>query len=144
MAKITRISKLNSIPRKTRTIKKQAIKNNDIRQMSNPAQLNLLKGTKTPQLKDMAKLLAAKQLYWMLKGSYKNYKKAKIEYAEFAVKHYDDIKTLTKNDMPRATIHPLSPLMPLYAIRTARILITDMFRKKTPAELKLKELFKPN
>ena len=89
MAKITRISKLNSIPRKTRTIKKQAIKNNDIRQMSNPAQLNLLKGTKTPQLKDMAKLLAAKQLYWMLKGSYKNYKKAKIEYAEFAVKSYD-------------------------------------------------------
>ena len=131
MAKITRISKLNSIPRKTRTIKKQAIKNNDIRQMSNPAQLNLLKGTKTPQLKDMAKLLAAKQLYWMLKGSYKNYKKAKIEYAEFAVKHYDDIKTLTKNG--RRAIYKSSVWLAIFQIVAMLPLILiyqTMFRLK--------------
>ena len=144
MAKIPKVSRIYPIPQKIRKTKRVNSAETPLIQKTDTAQLKFLKDGVKPKTKEQAKLLVAQQLYWMLKGNYKNYKHAKIAYAEFAVKHYDEVKKLSKKDMPSASIHPLSPLMPFYAIRTARILITDMFRKKSPAEIKLKELAAKN
>jgi len=143
MARIPKILRITPIPKAKRTKIKNTVNAQpkiDTTQQLPP--LIFLPNIKNPTATDVAKDIVYRQLYWMNKGNYKGYKQAKIDYAEFAVKNYDKIKNLTKKDMPKLQIHPLSPLMPFYAIRFARILITDMFRKKTPAELKLIELAK--
>ena len=63
-------------------------------------------------------------------------------YADYAVKNYEAVKTLPKEKVPTISVWGLSPLIPFYAIRYARILITDIFRKKTPAEKQLAKLAK--
>ena len=90
---------------------------------------------------NLSKLIYSK-LYFLNKGSYKNYKKAKIFYAEYAAKNYEAVKTLPKEKIPSISIWGLSPLLPFYLIRYARIQITDLFRKKTPAEKELARLAK--
>ena len=144
MAKIPKVSRIYPIP----THKKTKIKKTHKTQprIETPKEqfppLLFLRNIKNPTAADIAKDISFRQLYWLNKGNYKEYKQAKIDYAEFALNHYDEIKHLTKKDMPSINIHPLSPLLPFYAIRFARIFITDMFRKKTPAEMKLIELKK--
>ena len=90
---------------------------------------------------NLSRLLYAR-LYFLNKGKYKQYKQAKIMYADYAVKNYEAVKTLPKEKVPTISVWGLSPLIPFYAIRYARILITDIFRKKTPAEKQLAKLAK--
>ena len=140
MARTPKVSRIYPVPHPKPKGRIKKSNSETLIQKSHAQQLQILTGGQKPTTKDIAKVMLANQTYWMLKGNYKQFKQARINYAEFAVKHYDEIKTLRKEDMPQASIHLLSPFLPFYAIRFARIFLTDMFRKKTPAEIKLKEL----
>lgn len=135
-AKIPKVSRIAPIPQISKRAKK-------IKKAKSGTLLGKVLNEKQMEEKHkiLSQLLFAR-LYFIKKGSYKNYRQAKIKYAEYAAENYDAVKTLPKNKVPTMSMHHLSPLMPFYAIRTARILITDMFRKKTPAELKLAQLTK--
>ena len=84
------------------------------------------------------KLLFNKIVY-ALNGNYKVYKKSSIEYANFALNNYEKVKNIHP---PKASISLFSPLLPFYAFRILRTHITDLFRKKTPAEKTLRQLVK--
>ena len=145
MARIPKVSRITPIPIVKRRTKIRKTNNAqpkiEMRQQQLPP-LVFIRNVQHPTAVDVAKDITLRKLYWLNKGNYKGYKQAQIDYAEFAVNHFDEIKHLTKKDMPSVNIPLLSPFLPFYAIRYARILITDMFRAKTPAEIMLKELAK--
>lgn len=144
MARIPKVSRIYPIPKAKKTKTKKP--HNTQPKIGTPQEqfppLVFIRNVQHPTAVDVAKDISLRQLYWLNKGNYKGYKQAKIDYAVFAVKHYDEIKHLTKKDMPSVHIPLLSPFLPFYAIRYARILIMDMLRTKTPAERKLIELVK--
>lgn len=83
--------------------------------------------------------LLTQKLVHSLNGNYKGYKQATIDYANLAVKNFDEVKSIKS---PKATISIFSPLLPLYAFRITKVIIRDIFRKKTNAEKTLKQLAK--
>ena len=137
--KVSRIYELPVVHKKRKAVKKY-IKLEEIKDYL-PVIMSKPKNNFEKEHDNLSKLIYAK-LYFLNKGSYKKYKAAKIMYAEYAVKNYEAVKTLPKEKIPEVSIWGFSPLLPFYAIRYARILITDLFRKKTPAEKELIRLTK--
>ena len=134
--KVSRIAEIPQIYKKTKV--KRKTKKDFTKVLTNNVKSNF------DDKHDILIRLIYAKLYYLNKGSYKNYKKAKILYAEYASKNYEAVKTLPKEKIPQVSIWGFSPLLPFYAIRYARILITDMFRKKTSAEKELMRLTKEN
>ena len=137
--KIPKVSRIYDLP----VVKKTKHKKSKIKEIENllPVQMIMPKKGFEEEHKNLSLLLYQK-LYYLNKGNYKKYKQAQKMYAEYAVKNYEAVKTLPKEKIPQITILGFSPLLPFYAIRYARIFITDLFRKKTPAEKELLRLAK--
>ncbi len=98
MARIPKVSRIAPIPKAQRKTKIR--KNNSAQpKIEMPQQqfppLVFLRNVQNPTAADVAKDIAFRQLYWLNKGNYKGYKQARIDYAEFALKQYDEIKHLT-------------------------------------------------
>ena len=80
-----------------------------------------------------------KKMISTIKGNYKGYRQATIEHANLAVNNFDKMKNVKP---PKFSISIFSPLLPFYFLRFLRIHVTDLFRKKTPAEKALKKMIK--
>lgn len=75
-------------------------------------------------------------MFDVLLGKYKSYKKSIKEYAEFAVKNKELLE-----QMPKTSVNNI-PLFSKTGMRMLKIMILNIFRKKSPAEKELAEYSK--
>ena len=71
--------------------------------------------------------LKIKMIAALSEGSYKNFKKARTDYASYAVKHFEEAKQTPY-------LKYTAPLFSFASIKMAYIAIRDMFRTKTHDE----------
>ncbi len=90
-------------------------------------------------LKKQGQAILNNKVIYLFNGNYKGYKESSKQLAEFAVKNFETMKTLSS---PKITFHLLNPFNVFYWARMARVLIMDAFRTKTPAEIQYRMLGK--
>lgn len=88
----------------------------------------------TPIMQQLS-LLKTDVVFSVVKGDFKGYKKASIDYAKLAVNHFDDA---VKANSPQIKV----PLFSSYGLKMAKIWFLNKLRIKTPEEKAFKKLAK--